>query len=473
MNVNRLALLNIVALVAVLTVNALANILPINGMNTGQISELYPSLFTPAGFTFSIWSLLYLLMISFVVYQFAIRQERYFGELSLWFLASCVANISWILVWHYLMPLASVVVMLFLLFTLTKIFLLLQVQVMKTWAQRIFVKITFTFYLSWICVATIANISTLLLAWEWSGAGVMPTTWTIIMISVASILGIFIAERFREPAFLLVLMWAFFGIYSKWDGTMNSSIAQVAGGEIIVLAIVFLVLIIGVGKTKTVATVIVGSVLLFSCQEVPQEKIDHIILAVNNLESGMKQFEEITGVKPMMGGKHPNTFTQNALVALDNQSYIEILAPRTDVDSIPEWIMKLDRLTPFGWAVTSSDLDATNTKLASLGFLVSEIKPGSRAKPDGTLLTWRTLAFENKEATVFPFFIEWGKDVIHPSVTSPQGCTLEKLNAATTDPSLKLLYEKLAIRVDVEERPTNQLTVALRTPKGEVVFPQR
>ena len=75
---------NIVALIVVLTVNALANILPINGMNTGQISDMYPSLFTPAGFTFSIWSVLYLLQIGFVIAQFSIKDSPYFKELSLW-----------------------------------------------------------------------------------------------------------------------------------------------------------------------------------------------------------------------------------------------------------------------------------------------------------------------------------------------------------------------------------------------------
>ncbi|MFN7791589.1 MAG: tryptophan-rich sensory protein, partial [Cyclobacteriaceae bacterium] len=117
---------NIVALAAVLTVNALANILPINGMNTGQISNLYPSLFTPAGFTFSIWSIIYLLLIAFAVGQFVIKDKPYFKELSLWFLLSCLANASWILVWHYLFTAASVVFMLILLYSLTRIFLLLQ-----------------------------------------------------------------------------------------------------------------------------------------------------------------------------------------------------------------------------------------------------------------------------------------------------------------------------------------------------------
>ena len=87
---------NFLGLVLVLTLNALANALPINGMNTGQISDLYPSLFTPAGFTFSIWGIIYLLLIIFGVAQFFIKDQHYYKELSLWFMLSCIANASWI-----------------------------------------------------------------------------------------------------------------------------------------------------------------------------------------------------------------------------------------------------------------------------------------------------------------------------------------------------------------------------------------
>ena len=123
MNNRILIILNALALVAVLTVNALANILPINGMNTGELSALYPSLFTPAGFTFSIWSVIYLLLIGFVIKQRSISGNTYFTELSLWFLLSCLANASWILAWHYQFLFASVLIMILLLFSLSKIFL--------------------------------------------------------------------------------------------------------------------------------------------------------------------------------------------------------------------------------------------------------------------------------------------------------------------------------------------------------------
>ena len=162
MKTTYLSVLNLLALAAVIVVNALAVTLPINGMSTGAISDMYPSLFTPAGFTFSVWSAIYMLLITFSIAQFWLQRQPYFTELSLWFLLSCVANASWIMVWHHLFTLASVVVMLLLLFSLTRIFLLLSRHSLSTW-QWWCIKLPFLFYLSWICVATIANISCLLL----------------------------------------------------------------------------------------------------------------------------------------------------------------------------------------------------------------------------------------------------------------------------------------------------------------------
>jgi translocator protein len=248
MNNRSLVFLNILALAGVLTINALANILPINGMNTGELSALYPSLFTPAGFTFSVWSVIYLLLIGFTIVQSSISAKSYFAELSIWFLLSCIANASWILAWHYQFLYASVLIMLLLLFSLSKIFLLLQRADLKTLSDKLLIKLPFIVYLSWICVATIANISALLVSLSWAGGFLSPITWTITMISIASVLGIIIVERYGEPAFLLVLIWAFFGIYSKWTGTENNSIAVAAISELVLLIILFFVFQFGLKK---------------------------------------------------------------------------------------------------------------------------------------------------------------------------------------------------------------------------------
>jgi len=248
MNTKLTATLNLFALAAVLTANTLAIMLPINGMSTGELSELYPSLFTPAGFTFSVWSVIYLMLIGFAFFQWMILSKPYFTELSLWFLLSCLANISWILTWHYIFIYASVLIMLILLFSLTKIFLLLQSVNLTSVTEKIFVKFSFMFYFSWICVATIANISALLVSLSWDGGVLSPVTWTITMITIASLLGIYIAGRFREPAFLIVLIWALYGIYSKWNGSENNSIAIAALTELALLVVLFFVFRFGLKK---------------------------------------------------------------------------------------------------------------------------------------------------------------------------------------------------------------------------------
>jgi hypothetical protein len=248
MNSKLLATLNLLALASVLTINTLAITLPINGMSTGELSDLYPSLFTPAGFTFSIWSVIYFLLIGFAIVQWTLLSKPYFAELSLWFLLSSLANISWILTWHYLFIYASVLIMLILLFSLSRIFLLFQSFDLNYWKEKIFVKLTFIFYLSWICVATIANISALLVSLSWDGGFLSPIIWTITMITIASALGIYIAARFREPAFFIVLIWALYGIYGKWNGTENNLIAITALAELSLLSVLFFVFRFGLKK---------------------------------------------------------------------------------------------------------------------------------------------------------------------------------------------------------------------------------
>jgi len=241
MDTRTLSSLNVVALIAVLAVNAMANVLPINGLQTGEVSALYPSLFTPAGFTFSIWSVIYLLLIGFSIFQWRINTQPYFSELSLWYLVSCIANLSWILCWHHLYLYASVVIMLVLLFTLIKIFILLKSITSYSPVEKIFIRLPFVIYLSWICVATIANISALLVSLNWNGGLLTPVVWTMTMITIASVVGIFISRRYREPSFLLVLIWAFWGIYSKWRGTENNMIAETALIELMVLVVLFII----------------------------------------------------------------------------------------------------------------------------------------------------------------------------------------------------------------------------------------
>ncbi|RAW03332.1 TspO/MBR family protein [Pseudochryseolinea flava] len=205
------------ALLITLVVNALANILPINGLNTGEVSALYPSLFTPAGITFSIWTVIYILLIGFVVFSWLNRSDARIDRLQSWFIVTCVLNASWILVWHFLLPALSVVVMLMLLGALLTIFRIIQSSQFLSTKEIICVSLPFTFYLAWICVATIANVSALLVSAEWQGGFLSPEIWTVLMMVVAAILGFVVTRQFGTPAFIFVVMWALLGIYIRWQ----------------------------------------------------------------------------------------------------------------------------------------------------------------------------------------------------------------------------------------------------------------
>lgn len=224
----RNALISTLVFIAMLAVNALANILPINGLNTGEVSALYPSLFTPAGITFSIWSVIYLLLLGFIILQWRKSDVYVFAEVSKLFWLSSLLNLGWILSWHYLQVSISVTLMLLLLLTLAQLFLKVRKISMTKPEEKIFIRLPFTIYFAWICVATIANISTLFVANQWDGGLLSPPTWTIVMMTVASLLSLFIVNKYRAPIFALVIIWALFGIFLRWNNTEQQTLAHVA-----------------------------------------------------------------------------------------------------------------------------------------------------------------------------------------------------------------------------------------------------
>ncbi len=204
-----------------LTVNTLANTIPINGYNTGQVSAFYPNLFVPDGFTFSIWSIIYLLLIGFVVistkwlwHKADLDPGQVAGKVSPLFIITCLLNAGWIVAWHYLQVFASVIIML--LFLAMLIYIYLQLQAYRTFLnpfQKLFLYTPFVVYLGWISVATIANFTALLVNLKWTGAPLTEATWSIIMIVIASILGMIFIWKRSDLAYGLVIVWALWGIY--------------------------------------------------------------------------------------------------------------------------------------------------------------------------------------------------------------------------------------------------------------------
>lgn len=216
-----LKLLIVSTYILMITVNALANILPINGQTTGEVSAKYDNLFAPAGFTFSIWSVIYLLLGLHVLYQLGFFHKQLkpsivplVTKVGICFSISSILNTLWILAWHYEKLLLSVILMIGLLLCLIYINKL-TVGASLSFKESFFIKLPFSVYFGWITVATIANITAFLVSIDWNGFGLSEVAWTIIILLIGTGIGTATLLRFRNPAYGLALLWAYFGIYSK------------------------------------------------------------------------------------------------------------------------------------------------------------------------------------------------------------------------------------------------------------------
>ncbi|MFO7844077.1 MAG: tryptophan-rich sensory protein, partial [Bacteroidales bacterium] len=159
--------------VGMVVVNYLANSLPINDRTTGEISNAYPNLFSPAGITFSIWGLIYLLLAGYVVYQFTKsgqNQKKLLQKVNIYFIATSVANICWVFAWHYDFIGLSLLIMAALLFFLIRIADILRDEQL-TLQDKLFVHAPFSVYFGWITVAAIANATVFLVSIGWNGFG--------------------------------------------------------------------------------------------------------------------------------------------------------------------------------------------------------------------------------------------------------------------------------------------------------------
>lgn len=198
-------------------VNFLANSLPINNQTTGEISNAYPNLFAPAGLTFSIWGLIYLLLAGYVLYQFIKsdqKKEVLYRKINIFFIATSVANILWVFAWHYDLIGLSVIIMAIMLFSLIKIADILQNEQL-TLQDKLFVYVPFSVYFGWITVAAIANVTVFLVSIGWNGFGIADFVWTSIIIGVGAFIGILRMLKDKNAIYGFVLIWAYIGILIK------------------------------------------------------------------------------------------------------------------------------------------------------------------------------------------------------------------------------------------------------------------
>jgi hypothetical protein len=210
-----------VAFIAMVGVNFLANALPINNRSTGEISNAYLNLFAPAGLTFAIWGLIYLLLAGYVLYQFISfgkegreKKEGLLKRINVLFIATSLANISWIFAWHYDFIGLSVLIMAALLALLIKIADVLRLEKMTS-QEKLFISAPFSLYFGWITVAAIANITVFLVSIGWNGFGIADYVWTSIILVVGLLIGILRMRKDKNIAYGLVLIWAYLGILFK------------------------------------------------------------------------------------------------------------------------------------------------------------------------------------------------------------------------------------------------------------------
>ena len=239
---------NVLAVVGTIAINGLANALPLNGLTTGEISDRFDVYFVPAGYVFSIWGLIYLALIGFAVYQAlpAQRENPRLRRVGYLFAVSCVANVAWLFLWHYERFLLTVVAMGTLLLSLIAIYLRLGIgRTRVPAAERWLVRVPFSIYLGWVTVATIANVTSLLDYVNWSGWGVSPEAWTVIMLIAATGIASAVSLTRGDVAYMLVIVWAFAGIGVKHAGTPVVAIAAWAA-----TVVVGVMLVVGAVRQK-------------------------------------------------------------------------------------------------------------------------------------------------------------------------------------------------------------------------------
>jgi len=232
----------ILSVTATIVVNILANALPLNGLNTGEISDRFQVYFVPAGYVFSIWGLIYIGLIAYAVFQ-ALPSQRENPRLRAtgYLVAlSGLANIAWIFLWHYEQFPWTLFAMFSLLGLLIAIYLRLGIGITKvstaeTWAVRI----PFSVYLGWITVATVANITNVLYFINWDGFGISPEVWMLIVLVAVIVIAGLVSLTRRDIAYNLVILWALVGIAVKHSSITLVMVASLVSAVIVAAILIY------------------------------------------------------------------------------------------------------------------------------------------------------------------------------------------------------------------------------------------
>lgn len=210
---------NTIAFSAMVIINALANLIPFGGKTTGQVSEAYPNLFTPAGMTFAIWGVIYLLMGLFILLQWGIigtktMYDRFTENVGYLFMVSCILNILWIICWHNDAIGLSTLCIAALLVTLIMIHNRIKDFPTETFGESV-ISAGFGIYYGWIIAATIANISVWLVKIGWNRFGMSEEFLTVLILLVGALIGICVITMGQSRMAGFAMIWAYVGILTK------------------------------------------------------------------------------------------------------------------------------------------------------------------------------------------------------------------------------------------------------------------
>ena len=212
--------LNVCAFIAVISVSWLSSALPIGGHTPKQISDMYPTLITPASYAFSIWGVIYMLLGGFILYPFFYSPPNLhsFTRISLWFIMSCGCNIAWIYLWQNQYIKLALVIILLLLFSLMNVYQQTHISSKSANSNKLLVQLPFRLYFAWVSVATILNATIVLSTLQWNRFGLSETTWAIMLLFGSTILSIMVSYVKRDIVFPIVFIWAYIAIAVQQQG---------------------------------------------------------------------------------------------------------------------------------------------------------------------------------------------------------------------------------------------------------------